>query len=32
MGYLGDEPIASISVVRYSSAFGFLGLYIVRPD
>jgi GNAT superfamily N-acetyltransferase len=32
MGYLGDQPIASISVVRYSSAFGFLGLYIVRPD
>ena len=32
MGYLGDEPIASISVVRYSSAFGFLGFYIVRPD
>jgi len=32
MGYLGDEPVASISVVRYSDAFGFLGLYIVRPD
>jgi hypothetical protein len=32
MGYLGEEPIASISVVRYSSAFGFLGFYIVRPD
>jgi GNAT superfamily N-acetyltransferase len=31
-GYLGDEPVASISVVRYSAAFGFLGLYIVRPD
>lgn len=31
-GCLGDEPIASISVVRYSRAFGFLGLYIVRPD
>jgi len=32
MGCLGDEPIASISVVRYGGAFGFLGLYIVRPD
>lgn len=28
----GDEPVASISVVRYGDAFGFLGLYIVRPD
>jgi GNAT acetyltransferase-like protein/acetyltransferase (GNAT) family protein len=26
------EPVASISVVRYGEAFGFLGLYIVRPD
>jgi GNAT superfamily N-acetyltransferase len=32
MGRLGDEPIASISVVRYAGTFGFLGLYIVRPD
>ncbi|ACL62818.1 GNAT family N-acetyltransferase [Methylobacterium nodulans] len=32
VGCLGDEPIASISVVRYSSTFGFLGFYIVRPD
>jgi GNAT superfamily N-acetyltransferase len=32
MGFLGDEPIASISVVRYSADFGFLGLYIVRPE
>jgi GNAT superfamily N-acetyltransferase len=32
MAFLGDEPIASISVVRNSGAFGFLGLYIVRPD
>jgi GNAT superfamily N-acetyltransferase len=32
MAYRGDKPIASISVVRYSSAFGFLGFYIVRPD
>src|SRR3954451_13784211 len=26
------EPVASISVVRYGTDFGFLGLYIVRPD
>jgi GNAT superfamily N-acetyltransferase len=32
VGSLGDEPVASISVVRYSNAFGFLGFYIVRPD
>ena len=32
IGCLGDEPIASISVVRYSRSFGFLGFYIVRPD
>ncbi len=32
MAFLADEPIASISVVRYGEAFGFLGLYIVRPD
>ena len=32
MGRLGDEPIASISVVRYANSFGFLGLYIVRPE
>jgi GNAT superfamily N-acetyltransferase len=31
MGFIGDEPIASISVVRYCADFGFLGLYIVRP-
>jgi GNAT superfamily N-acetyltransferase len=32
MGFAGDEPVASISVVRYGDAFGFLGLYIVRPQ
>jgi GNAT superfamily N-acetyltransferase len=32
VGCLGDEPVASIAVVRYSDAFGFLGFYIVRPD
>ncbi|MCF6436862.1 GNAT family N-acetyltransferase [Pseudoalteromonas sp. MMG022] len=32
MGYLGDEPIASISVVKYNDSFGFLGFYIVKPE
>ena len=32
MGYLGDEPIASISVVKYDDDFGFLGFYIVKPE
>jgi GNAT superfamily N-acetyltransferase len=31
-GFLDDEPIASISVVRYNTEFGFLGFYIVKPD
>lgn len=32
MGFIDDEPVAAISVVRYSPDFGFLGFYIVRPD
>lgn len=32
MGYLENEPIASISVVKYSDNFGFLGFYIVKPE
>ncbi|MEM7463862.1 MAG: GNAT family N-acetyltransferase [Pseudomonadota bacterium] len=32
MGYLDDEPISSISVVRYDDNYGFLGFYIVHPD
>lgn len=31
MGFLNDQPIASISVVKYSDTFGFLGFYMVRP-
>jgi ribosomal protein S18 acetylase RimI-like enzyme len=31
-GVLGDEPVASISMVKYGSGFAFLGLYIVRPE
>ncbi|TDO98851.1 GNAT family N-acetyltransferase [Marinomonas balearica] len=32
MGYLGDEPIGCISVVKYNDSFGFLGFYIVKPE
>ena len=31
VGTLADEPVASISVVKYEPGFAFLGLYIVRP-
>jgi len=32
IGLLGDEPIATISVIKYGDAFGFLGFYIVKPE
>ncbi|HSK39223.1 MAG TPA: GNAT family N-acetyltransferase [Arenibaculum sp.] len=32
VGLLDGRPVASISVVRYADAFGFLGFYIVRPE
>lgn len=32
MGFLGDEPVATISVVKYDDNFGFLGFYIVKPE
>lgn len=31
MGFQGDTPVSSISVVRYTDGFGFLGFYIVHP-
>lgn len=31
IGLMGEEPIATISVVRYGETFGFLGFYIVKP-
>ena len=31
VGVLGEEPISTISVVRYGESFGFLGFYIVKP-
>jgi GNAT superfamily N-acetyltransferase len=32
MGWLDDEPIATISAVRYGESFGFIGFYIVQSD
>ena len=32
IGLLGEQPVAVISVVKYGSRFGFLGLYIVKPE
>ena len=32
IGLLGDEPIATVSVVKYGDSFGFLGFYIVKPE
>ena len=32
IGLLGNEPIATISVVKYGDCFGFLGFYIVKPE
>ena len=32
IGLLDDEPISSISVVRFGSRFAFLGFYIVKPE
>jgi hypothetical protein len=31
IGWIGREPVAGISFVRYDSQWAFLGLYIVRP-
>ena len=31
IGYLGDEPVAVCSAVRYGHTFGFIGFYIVAP-
>ncbi|MDQ7978280.1 GNAT family N-acetyltransferase [Paraburkholderia sp. SARCC-3016] len=32
IGTLRGEPVGSISAVRYGGHFGFIGLYIVRPE
>lgn len=32
VGLLHDEPIATISAIRYGATFGFIGFYIVKPE
>jgi GNAT superfamily N-acetyltransferase len=32
IGLIGDEPIATISAIKYGASFGFLGFYIVKPE
>ena len=32
MGFIGAEPVASISAVRTGATFGFIGFYICRPE
>jgi GNAT superfamily N-acetyltransferase len=32
VGLLDGEPVATISAIRYGASFGFIGLYIVRPE
>ncbi|HNW92894.1 MAG TPA: GNAT family N-acetyltransferase [bacterium] len=32
VGEIGGAPVATISAVRYGDRFGFIGLFIVRPD
>lgn len=32
VGELGDEPIGAVSGVAYGQHFGFIGMYIVRPE
>lgn len=29
---LSDEPVATISAIKYGHSFGFLGFYIVKPE
>jgi ribosomal protein S18 acetylase RimI-like enzyme len=32
VGLIGDEPMATISAIKYGETFGFLGFYIVKPE
>ena len=32
IGYLGDTPVSSVSVVNYGDDFAFLGFYLVAPE
>jgi ribosomal-protein-alanine N-acetyltransferase len=32
LGWLGPEPVGCIAGVRYNTSYGFLGLFLVRPE
>ncbi len=32
IGLVGDEPVATLSAVKYGDSFGFVGFYIVKPE
>ncbi|MFW9997907.1 MAG: GNAT family N-acetyltransferase [Candidatus Odinarchaeota archaeon] len=32
IGMFGEEPIATISAIKYGRTFGFIGFYIVKPE
>lgn len=32
IGLIGDEPIATVSAIKYGDSFGFLGFYIVKSE
>jgi GNAT superfamily N-acetyltransferase len=32
IGLLDDEPIATLSAIKYGQSFGFLGFYMVKPE
>ncbi|MBS1227151.1 MAG: GCN5-related N-acetyltransferase [Proteobacteria bacterium] len=32
VGLLGENPVATISAVRYGNSFGFVGCYLVAPE
>ena len=32
VGWLGDEPVGCIAGVRYNAAYGFIGLFLVKPE
>jgi len=32
IGFLGEDPVGCVSMVRYGAAFSFLGFYIVEPE
>ena len=32
IGLIGNEPVATISAIKYGNTFGFLGFYVVKPE